>query len=82
MGVVKQMNIKNLTYYFYNDKINIKNFESKLLKIEKKNHIKTLLLTIMDISQLKKLMIVKIFTTLILCVYLLIMQMDMLKKKV
>ena len=82
MGVVKQMNIKNLTYYFYNDKINIKNFESKLLKIEKKNHIKTLLLTIMDISQLKKLMIVKIFTTLILCVYLLIMRMDMLKKKV
>ena len=82
MGVVKQMNIKNLTYYFYNDKINIKNFESKLLKIEKKNHIKTLLLTIMDISQLKKLMIVKIFTTLILCVYLLIMQMDILKKKV
>ena len=82
MGVVKQMNIKNLTYYFYNDKINIKNFESKLLKFEKKNHIKTLLLTIMDISQLKKLMIVKIFTTLILCVYLLIMQMDMLKKKV
>ena len=82
MGVVKQMNIKNRTYYFYNDKINIKNFESKLLKIEKKNHIKTLLLTIMDISQLKKLMIVKIFTTLILCVYLLIMQMDILKKKV
>ena len=82
MGVVKQMNIKNLTYYFYNDKINIKNFESKLLKIEKKNHIKTLLLTIMDISQLKKLMIVKIFTSLILCVYLLIMRMDMLKKKV
>ena len=82
MGVVKQMNIKNLTYYFYNDKINIKNFESKLLKIKKKNHIKTLLLTVMDISQLKKLMIVKIFTTLILCVYLLIMQMDILKKKV
>ena len=82
MGVVKQMNIKNRTYYFYNDKINIKNFESKLLKIKKKNHIKTLLLTVMDISQLKKLMIVKIFTTLILCVYLLIMQMDILKKKV
>ena len=40
MGVVKQMNIKNLTYYFYNDKINIKNFESKLLKIEKKKSYK------------------------------------------
>ena len=36
MGVVKQINIKNRTYYFYNDIINLKNFESKLLKIDKK----------------------------------------------
>ena len=35
MGEVKQINIKNRTYYFYND-INLKNFESKLLKIDKK----------------------------------------------
>ena len=36
MGEVKQINIKNRTYYFYNDIIDIKNFESRLLKIDKK----------------------------------------------
>ena len=35
MGVVKQINIKNRTYYFYND-IDIKHFDARLLKIEKK----------------------------------------------
>ena len=35
MGTVKQINIKNRTYYFYNDIINLKNLESKLLKIHK-----------------------------------------------
>ena len=35
MGVVKLINIKNGTYYFYNDII-LKNSESKLLKIDKK----------------------------------------------
>ena len=38
MGTVKQINIKTHTYYFYNDIINIKNFESKLLKIDKKSY--------------------------------------------
>ena len=33
MGVVKQMDIKNRTYYFYNDMINIKKCDSNLLKI-------------------------------------------------
>ena len=37
MGVAKQIDIKNRTYYFYNDMINIKIFESKLLKIDKKS---------------------------------------------
>ena len=36
MGEVKQINIKSRTYYFYNDIINTKNLESKLLKIDKK----------------------------------------------
>ena len=35
MGEVKQINIKSRTYYFYND-IHIKNFDAKLLKIDKK----------------------------------------------
>ena len=38
MGEVKQINIKNRTYYFYNDIINLKNVESKLLKIDKKSY--------------------------------------------
>ena len=38
MGVVKHIDIKNQTYYFYNDKINIKDFESNLLKIDKKSY--------------------------------------------
>ena len=38
MGEVKQINIKNRTYYFYNDKINIKNFELNLLKIDRKSY--------------------------------------------
>ena len=37
MGEVKQTNIKNRTYYFYND-INIKNVDAKLLKIDKKSY--------------------------------------------
>ena len=36
MGEVKHINIKNRTYYFYNH-IGIKNFDAKLLKIDKKS---------------------------------------------
>ena len=38
MGEVKQINIKNRTYYFYNDIINLENFKSNLLKIDKKSY--------------------------------------------
>ena len=38
MGEVKQINIKNRTHYFYNDMIGIKNFDAKLLKIDKKSY--------------------------------------------
>ena len=37
MGEVKQIDIKNRTYYFYNI-INLKDFESNLLKIDKKHY--------------------------------------------
>ena len=37
MVTTKQLNIKNRTYYFYNDLINIKDFDSKLLKLDKKS---------------------------------------------
>ena len=36
MGEMKQITIKNRTYYFYSDMINLKNFESNLLKTDKK----------------------------------------------
>ena len=36
MGKVKQVVTKNWTYYFYNDIINIEEFNSNLLKIDKK----------------------------------------------
>ena len=38
MGQVKKTNIKNRGYYFCYDMINIKNFHSDLLKIDKKSH--------------------------------------------
>ena len=38
MGVIKQINIKNRTYYFYDDIIDYKNFMSNLLKIDKKSY--------------------------------------------
>ena len=37
MGEAKQINIKNRSYYFYNDIINLKKFDAKLLKIDKKS---------------------------------------------
>ena len=38
MGTVKQTDIKNRTCYFYNVMIDIKKFDSNLLKIDKKSH--------------------------------------------
>ena len=38
MREIKQVNIKNRTYYFYNDIIDLKNFDARLLKIDKKSY--------------------------------------------
>ena len=38
MELVKQIDIKNQTYYFYNDMVNIKKVDSNLLKIDKKSY--------------------------------------------
>ena len=38
MGQVKEINIKNQTYYFFDDMINIKNFHLNLLKIDKMSY--------------------------------------------
>ena len=60
MGIVKEINIKNRTYYSYNDIIDIENFDSSLLRIDKKSY-KDIFL-VFNILQLIKLGIVKIFT--------------------
>ena len=61
MGEVKQINIKNRTYYLCNDIIDLKNFDARLLNIDKKVK-KALIFTTLDTSKLKTFMIVKIFT--------------------
>ena len=38
MGEVKLINIKNRTYYFYNDIIDLENFDARLLNIDKKSY--------------------------------------------
>ena len=38
MGTMKQVNIKNRTYYFYNDIIDLENFDVGLLKTDKKSY--------------------------------------------
>ena len=47
MVTTKQLNIKNRSYYFYNDLINIKDFDPELLKL------KIFLCIILDMSQRK-----------------------------
>ena len=38
MGQVKEINIKNRTYYFFNDMINTEVFDQNLLKIDKRSY--------------------------------------------
>ena len=38
MGEVKETNIKNQTYYLFDDMIHIKKFHSNLSKMDKKSH--------------------------------------------
>ena len=59
MGNIKQMNINNHRYYFFNDMISIKDFDSSLLKKDKKNNTKTLTFTILEQCK-KNLIIMKI----------------------
>ena len=61
MGNIKQTNIKNHTYYFFNDMIDIKDFDSNLLKTEKKSYKNIGIYNIRYIT-IKKLIITKIFT--------------------
>ena len=38
METTKQINVKNQTYYFYNDITDIKRFDSNMLKLDKKTY--------------------------------------------
>ena len=38
MGKIRQINIKNRAYFFYNDHIDLKDFDATLLKIDKKDY--------------------------------------------
>ena len=82
MGEVKQINIKNRTYYFYNDIIDLKHFEPNLLKIDK-NLYKNIYIYYIGYIIIKKNDDCESInhTVLILCICVLIMLMDVLKKK-
>ena len=75
MGEIKQINIKNRTYYFYNDIIDLKDFFTKLLKIDKKS-LKNL--TIKKNDDYESSYSVNL---LYLHIYILVMQVDISKKK-
>ena len=53
----KQINIKNRAYYFFNDIINIKDFDSSLIKVNKRPT--KLFTSIILVTSQKKLMIMK-----------------------
>ena len=61
MGNIKQINIKNRTYYFFNDMINIKDFDSSLIKIDKKSY-KNIAIDNVGYITIKKSTIMEIFT--------------------
>ena len=37
MGEIKKINIKNRTYYFYNDIIDLDEFDGSKIKVDRKN---------------------------------------------
>ena len=77
MVATKQMNIKNRTYYFSSDLINIKDFDPKLLKLDKKSFKN---IGVYYIGYIKKKMSIKLIVK-ILFIYLFIEKMALLKKK-
>ena len=80
MQEVKQINIKNRTYYVYNDIIDLKNFESNLLKIDEK-HYKEINIYYIGYITIKRIDEYESICSVILCICTLIMQVDILKKK-
>ena len=61
MGRVKEISIKNRTYYFFNDIINIEEFDSNLIKIDNGSY-KDIDMYYIGYITIKKLVTMKIFT--------------------
>ena len=61
MGKVKQLEIKNWTYYFYNDIINLKHFVLNQFKIDTKDY-KGIDIQYIGYITITKMMIMKLFT--------------------
>ena len=76
MGEVKQKQ----TYYFYNGMIDIKYFDPILLKIDRKSY-KNISIYNIGYIAIKKIDDYENSTVWILCIYLLIMRVDISKKK-
>ena len=51
MRKVKQTKIKKRTYYFYNDQINLKDFDAKLSKDDEKNYTEIGILLLWSLSK-------------------------------
>ena len=79
MRNMKEINIKNWAYYFFSYMINIKNFDSNLPKIDKTSYKSTDIyyigyITIKNIGDYESIHRVN------LCIWLLVSQIDTLKK--
>ena len=62
MGRTRKINIKNRSYYLYNDQINSKDFDARLLKVDKKDY-KEIDIYYIGYVPVKKLLIVIILKT-------------------
>ena len=80
MGEVQQINIKNRTYYFCNGMIKLKDFDSNLLKIDKK-HYKEIDIYYIGYIAIKKIDNYENIYNVNLCLCVFIMDVDILKTK-
>ena len=64
MRNLKELSINNPTYYFYSDIINLKDFDSNLLKIDKKQY-KDIDIYYIGYNTIKKIVIVEALKVLI-----------------
>ena len=62
MGKIKQIDIKNRTYLFHHKRINLKDFDARFLKVDKKKLIQRLTSVTLVMLLLKKLLIARVLT--------------------